>query len=43
MGGGSKMSKRARLYESESEEMMSEEDSLQVFSCAAFCMVLRLF
>ncbi|XP_018483728.2 uncharacterized protein LOC108854622 [Raphanus sativus] len=30
MGGGSKMSKRARLYESESEEMMSEEDSLQV-------------
>lgn len=31
MAGGSKMSKRARLYESESEEM-SEHDNLEVSS-----------
>lgn len=41
MAGGSKMSKRSRLYESESEEM-SEQDNLEVFSLFVLLFVLVL-
>lgn len=37
MAGGSKMSKRSRLYESESEEMSEPDDNLEV--CVAIVLV----